>query len=90
MLAGIGPSLGPCCAEFINYREEIPQVYWRYKDADHNFDFWSLSREQLLHAGVPAKNIETSRICTRCRTDEFFSYRAAKTTGRFAAVIGLK
>lgn len=88
--AGIGPSLGPCCAEFINYKEEIPAVFWDYKDASDHFDFWAVSRDQLIDAGVPERNIELSRICTRCQTDEFYSYRAAKTTGRFAAVIGLK
>ena len=25
MVCGIGPSLGPCCAEFVNYKKEIPQ-----------------------------------------------------------------
>jgi len=88
--AGIGPSLGPCCAEFINYKAEIPADLWAYKDANHHFDFWAVSRDQLMRAGLAEKNIEISRICTRCRTDEFYSYRAAKTTGRFAAVIGLK
>jgi YfiH family protein len=88
--AGIGPSLGPCCAEFINYKAEIPADLWTYKDSSDHFDFWAISRDQLLHTGVAEKNIEISRICTRCRTDEFYSYRAAKTTGRFAAVIGLK
>ena len=44
----------------------------------------------LNAAGVPEEHIESSRICTRCRTDEFFSYRAEKITGRFAAVIGMK
>jgi polyphenol oxidase len=88
--AGIGPSLGPCCAEFINYTAEIPADLWGYKDSRDHFDFWAISRDQLLRAGVAAKNIEVSRICTRCRTDAFYSYRAAKTTGRFAAVIGLK
>ena len=88
--AGIGPSLGPCCAEFIHYKNEIPQTYWKYKDSNHHFDFWSISRDQLAGAGVPVENIEISRICTRCRTDEFFSYRAENNTGRFAAVIGLK
>jgi len=88
--AGIGPSLGPCCAEFVNYQAEIPADFWGYKDARDHFDFWAVSRDQLVHAGVAADNIEASRICTRCRTDEFYSYRAAGTTGRFAAVIGLK
>lgn len=90
IIAGIGPSLGPCCAEFINYKAEIPQAFWNYKDSSNHFDFWSISRDQLMHAGVPAKNIESSRICTRCRADEFFSYRSEKNTGRFAAVIGIR
>jgi YfiH family protein len=90
ILAGIGPSLGPCCAEFIHYRTEIPKEFWRYKDSSEHFDFWALSVDQLINAGVLSDNIESSQICTRCRTDEFFSYRAEKNTGRFAAVIGLK
>ncbi len=90
IIAGIGPSLGPCCAEFINYKAEIPQAFWNYKDFNNHFDFWSISSEQLVQAGLSAKNIESSRICTRCCADEFFSYRSEKTTGRFAAVIGLR
>jgi YfiH family protein len=87
--AGIGPSLGPCCAEFINYSKEIPMEFLRYKGLNELFDFWSLSRDQLKRAGVAEINIESSGICTRCHTDDFFSYRAERTTGRFAAVIGL-
>ncbi|MGD9331620.1 MAG: polyphenol oxidase family protein, partial [Desulfobacterales bacterium] len=26
LYAGIGPSLGPCCAEFVHYRQEIPEA----------------------------------------------------------------
>jgi len=87
--AGIGPSLGPCCAEFINYQREIPQEYWKYKSKDNYFDFWAMSRDQLIQAGVSKKNIHVSGLCTKCRTDLFFSFRAEKTTGRFAAVIGV-
>jgi len=90
ILAGIGPSLGPCCAEFINYETEIPKEFWGYKDPDDHFDFWAISSDQLMKAGVRERNIESSQMCTRCRTEEFFSFRAEKTTGRFASVIGLK
>ncbi|MBE9544964.1 MAG: peptidoglycan editing factor PgeF [Proteobacteria bacterium] len=90
ILAGIGPSLGPCCAEFINYKTEIPKEFWRYKDPDIHFDFWAISSDQLINAGVLEENIASSQMCTRCRTEDFFSYRAEKTTGRFAAVIGLR
>lgn len=90
LLAGIGPSLGPCCAEFIKYRSEIPRVYWGYKTMNNHFDFWSLSRDQLLEAGMRGDHIFFSNLCTRCRTDLFYSYRRERTTGRFAAVIGLR
>ena len=90
MIAGIGPALGPCCAEFINYRTEIPEKFWTYKDNSHHFDFWAISRDQLIAGGVRAENIAVSRICTKCSIDLFFSYRGEGETGRFGAVIGLK
>lgn len=88
LMAGIGPSLGPCCAEFRHYREELPREVWSYGDDSHYFDFWALSQDQLISAGVPADQIYHSRICTRCNTDLFYSYRARHATGRFVAVIG--
>jgi polyphenol oxidase len=89
ILAGIGPSLGPCCAEFIHFQKEIPEPLWIYKDQRNRFDFWSISRDQLISAGVLGAHIHQSRICTRCNPHLFYSYRAEKVTGRFAAVIGL-
>jgi len=90
IVAAIGPSLGPCCAEFVNYRNEIPEKFWRYKSADDHFDFWALSRDQLAGAGVLRENIETGSLCTKCNTEVFFSYRGQGHTGRFASVIGIK
>jgi len=87
---GISPSLGPCCAEFVNFASEIPEMYWHHRDRQNRFDLWALSREQLVLEGVPPGNIHVSGICTRCRTDRYFSYRASKITGRFAAVIQIK
>ncbi len=88
ILAGISPSLGPCCAEFINYQEEIPQSLWQYKRAARPyFDFWKMSRDQLLAQGVKHDHIESMDICTRCRADLFYSYRKESTTGRFAVAI---
>ncbi len=88
--AGISPSLGPCCAEFINYKNEIPQALWRYKDSRHHFDFWAITRDQMAAEGVRPENINASELCTRCHSELFFSYRAAQVTGRFSAVIGLR
>jgi YfiH family protein len=90
IVAGIGPSLGPCCAEFIHYKKEIPKQFWYYKNKSNHFDFWAISFDQLKCTGVLGKNIYTSKVCTKCNTDLFFSYRGEVTTGRFAAAIGLK
>jgi len=90
LLAGIGPSLGPCCGEFVNYRTELPERLWKYGDDADRFDFWTISRDQLTACGVRKENIHVSRLCTKCRTDLFFSYRGEGVTGRFAAAIGLE
>ena len=90
IFAGIGPALGPCCAEFIHYEKEIPGIYWKYKNNSHHFDFRAISRDQLCSAGLKAENIHSTEMCTKCRTDLFFSYRGEGNTGRFAAVIGIK
>jgi len=87
--AGIGPSLGPCCGEFINYKTEIPAVFWKYRWKGCYFDFWALSRDQLENAGVPKAQIHIDGRCTKCHTEKFFSYRGEGVTGRFASVITL-
>ena len=88
--AGIGPSLGPCCAEFVTHRELFPGSFTRFMVRENYFDFWAISRWQLTESGVREENIETAAICTKCRSDLFYSYRAEKTTGRFATAVMLK
>jgi len=88
MVCGVGPSLGPCCAEFINYQKEIPETLWKYCGSDYRFDFWQMSLDQLTAAGVRPENISMAGICTKCNQHLFFSYRGERNTGRFAAVIG--
>lgn len=93
LLAAISPSLGPCCAEFIHYRKELPAWMHAYQVRPHYFDFWAISRRQLLDAGVLPAHIDMAALCTRCHP-KFFSYRrASKTTngvtGRNGSIIGL-
>lgn len=88
LMAGVGPSLGPCCGEFVNYSVEIPSEYWRYRVDETRFDFWRISRDQLIGAGVPSEQVAVSGICTRCNPHLFYSYRREKITGRFGACIG--
>ncbi|MDO9264113.1 MAG: laccase domain-containing protein, partial [Desulfosalsimonadaceae bacterium] len=86
----VSPSLGPCCSEFVHYRTEIPEPFWRYKDRRDHFNFWAITRDQLADCGIQRQNIELSNLCTKCNDHVFFSYRQAKQTGRFVSAIGLK
>ncbi|RJQ76899.1 MAG: peptidoglycan editing factor PgeF [Desulfobacteraceae bacterium] len=91
LICGIGPSLGPCCAEFVHFRREIPEAYWGYRREGDLFDFWQMSVDQLAQAGVARRSISVSGLCTRCNQHLFYSYRGeGKKTGRFVAAIQLK
>ncbi len=87
ILAAIGPSLGPCCAEFVTHRKIFPDYFRSFMVRPDYFDLWQISRFQLLQVGLQEQHIEIAGICTRCRTDLFYSYRAEGTTGRFATLV---
>ena len=86
LLAGISPSLGPCCFEFGDPKKLLPRAMQSYVK-NGKLDFWSLSLKQLTEAGV--ESIELKAECTKCHPDKFFSHRN-KDTGRMAVFIGLK
>jgi polyphenol oxidase len=55
----------------------------------YEMDIWSGIEAQLREAGV--RNIHNPRICTACRLERYFSYRAERgNTGRMLAVLSLK
>jgi hypothetical protein len=89
-LAAVSPSLGPCCAEFINYRDEIPENLRSFQVRPTYFDFWAITRKQLEAEGILSENMEFSGKCTVCGKADFFSYRAEGQTGRMASIIGWK
>jgi len=86
ILVGISPSLGPCCAEFIHYRQELPDSFWGFQSKPLHFDLWAISEDQLVREGILPQHIEAAKICTRCNPGDFFSYRREKTTGRNATI----
>lgn len=91
--AVISPSLGPCCAEFVNYRQELPADFQQFMVRDNYFDFWQITRYQLVRAGMYEQHIITMAVCTCCSND-YFSYRRASRlsnglTGRQCSVIAL-
>jgi hypothetical protein len=89
LVAAISPSLGPCCAEFRNHARELPADFQSYQVRPDHFDFWAISRDQLLAAGLRREQIEIAGDCTKC-DENFFSYRRERITGRFASVIATK
>lgn len=92
--AVIAPSLGPCCAEFVNFRRELPEWMWAFAaDKPAHFDFWAMSRRQLLDAGLRPERVALAGVCTRCSA-EYFSFRRAKQEsgglcGRHGSLIAL-
>ncbi len=91
--AVISPSLGPCCAEFVNFRSELPPGFHEFMVRDKYFDFWRITQAQLMAAGVAEAHIQTAGHCTCC-SDDYFSYRRATRqgggqTGRNCSVIAL-
>lgn len=78
-------------------REKYPLLFLTARAPGHGelppkifLDLAEANRQQLLAAGVPKKNIETSPLCTNCHPELLFSYRAEKgKTGRLMAVAGI-
>jgi YfiH family protein len=90
LYAAVGPSLGPCCAEFRNFQQEFPDNLWGYQIRPTYFDLWGISRDQLTGAGLRPARLDLAGLCTRCGADEFYSYRRNRVTGRQGAIIALQ
>ena len=79
-------------------REKYPLLFLTARAPGHGelppkifLDLVEANRRQLLAAGVPPKNIETSTLCTNCNPNMLFSYRAEKgRTGRLMGVAGIR
>jgi YfiH family protein len=89
LLVGIGPSLGPKHAEFVNYSNELPSYFWHYQTLPTYFDFWAISRAQLEECGILSHHIEVAEMCTYEQSEKCFSYRREHTTGRHGMLIAL-
>jgi YfiH family protein len=99
ILAAVGPGIGPCC-----YEVDTPVMEAFRKSGAGGEPFaretgkgkWALdlaaaNRHQLLEAGLPDENIETTHYCVSCEHDLFFSYRRdGGDTGRQMGFIMLK
>jgi polyphenol oxidase len=79
-------------------REKYPLLFLTARAPGHSelptkifLDLVEANRRQLIDAGVSTKNIIASPLCSSCRPDLLFSYRAEKgVTGRMMGIAGVK
>lgn len=90
LLVCISPSLGPSKGEFIHHERELPKKFKQFEVMPNYFDFWEISKQQLLDVGVLEKRIEIAEMCTYTQENFFFSYRRDKKTARHGTLAALK
>ncbi len=98
LIAGIGPSIGPCCYHV--QHDTAAHFSAAYADAarflrPHRqgfaLDLQEANRLQLLAAGCREQKIEVCGLCTACNLDLFFSHRGEQgKAGRFGLLAGLR
>ena len=74
LLAAVGPSLGPCCAEFSDPYNELPAFAHRFIKPNKHVDFWALTLAQLKEEGLEENQVELAGKCTKCQPG-FYSHR---------------
>ncbi len=94
LVAGIGPSIGPCC--YVVQQDVVDRVKEGFPEPDEllirrsgrtYFDMWKANERQLRGLGIT--QIEVAGLCTAEHTDDLYSARAEGKTGRFGAIIAL-
>jgi YfiH family protein len=98
MIAAIGPTIGPECYEVDEpvmgpVREVFP--LWKEVASARGIDKWGLdlvklNKLELAQIGLSEKNVHSIGLCTSCRRDLFYSFRAEGRTGRMLSVIMIK
>jgi hypothetical protein len=79
-------------------RERYPLLFLTARPPGHSdlpkrifLDLAAANRRQLITAGIAARNIWASELCTACRPDLLFSHRAEHgVTGRMLGVAGIR
>lgn len=98
MVAVLGPAIGPECYEVDEpvmrpVRENFS--FWEEISSSRGNDKWSLdlvtlNRVELVQSGLVESNVHSLGLCTSCRRDLFYSFRAEGRTGRMLSVIMIK
>jgi len=97
LLAAIGPSIGPDEYEVgpdvierarAAYGPDAPILREHPLDGKAFLDLWAANAHDLRSAGV--RQVEIAGISTATALDEFYSWRVARDTGRFATIATLR
>jgi len=94
VVAAIGPSIGP--DEYEVGEDVVTRARAAYGDAapiletggKTYFDLWAANEHDLRSSGVT--QVEVAGLSTARHLDEFYSWRVAKDTGRFATIARLR
>ncbi len=98
LIAAIGPAIGPECYEVDEHvmgKVRDAFSFWNEVSTPRGDDHWSLdllkaNKLELLQIGLAEQNVHALGLCTSCRRDLFYSYRAEGRTGRILSVIMIK
>ncbi|HVT66578.1 MAG TPA: polyphenol oxidase family protein, partial [Trebonia sp.] len=99
LLIGIGPAIGRASYEIgaaqaaevaTAFGVESGRLLLPTRPGHAAFDLVGAIRRQLRASGVPEKSVADMAVDTRTATADFFSDRAARPCGRFAAVALLR
>ncbi len=100
LLAGLGPSIGPCCFQvgvevaesFLAMAPLKTDTSWLIEQPGKpHIDLAIINRLLLIDAGVEPQSILSASLCTYCNADLFFSHRRDNGyTGRMAALMAIQ
>jgi len=99
ILAGIGPSVGPCCfevdppvtSEFLEKPNWANYIKEPDSSGKSKIDLWQINKQILIDAGLLPEHIDCEPICTCCNEKLFYSQRRdGDKRGAMATVICLK
>jgi YfiH family protein len=98
LIAAIGPAIGPECYEVDEpvmgpVREAFR--FWNDVVTPRGTGKWGLdlakaNRLELMQSGLMERNIHSLGMCTSCRRDLFYSFRAEGRTGRMLSAIMIR
>ena len=96
IVAGIAPSIGPCCFEV---DRPVYDVFAAMPEGDgaciekdgvpdkYMVDLWHINKNILLDAGIDEHNITVTDLCTCCHPDVFWTHR--KLGAKRGSLVGI-